>query len=137
MQYYLDTNILVFLCLYPDSLDYRVAEIVTDDSNRLLTSSVCVMEAIQVMIKTNETRRKKIPDNFIFESLSRLNIQMVSVGIKHLKEFAEMPVLHSDPNDRLIIAQAASDRITLISSDLQFPLYATKMRNFNFILNRR
>lgn len=42
---------------------------------------------------------------------------------------------HRDPNDRLIIAQAMSDKISLVSSDRKFEQY-TKY-GLDFIFNRR
>lgn len=140
MRYYLDTNILIFLFSNPKRLDSNILEIISDCTNTFYTSSVCVMETIQVFL-TNKTeflqKKDKNKKEDIFKKLEKYDIIIKYTTLQHLKLFAEMPVLHSDPNDRLIIAQAASDRITLISSDTQFPLYATKMRNFNFILNKQ
>lgn len=140
MRYYLDTNILIFLFSNPKRLDSNILEIISDCTNTFYTSSVCVMETIQVFL-TNKTeslqKKDKNKKEDVFKKLEEYDIIIKYTTLQHLKEFAEMPVLHSDPNDRLIIAQAASDRITLISSDLQFPQYEAKMKNFNFILNRR
>lgn len=54
--------------------------------------------------------------------LDVMSINVVPVSARHLEEYAALPMLsdHRDPNDRLIIAQAISDRIPLISSDRKF-----------------
>ena len=43
----------------------------------------------------------------------------------HLKQFAQMEFInnHTDPFDRMIIAQAIAEKIPLISSDQRFPKY--------------
>jgi PIN domain nuclease of toxin-antitoxin system len=44
---------------------------------------------------------------------------------EHLKTLVNLPIVsnHNDPNDRLIISQAITEKIPLISSDTTFPLY--------------
>lgn len=136
MRYYLDTNILYFALVNKDELCREVNEIVSDCSNLLYTSSVCVMELMQIM-QTKPLKGVKLKSQDIFEHLEILGVEIKYVDKRHLEVFSKMPVLHSDPNDRLIIAQSAADDIPLISSDAQFPLYARKMGNFKFVLNRR
>ncbi len=137
MQYYLDTNIIIFLITGDeDCLSNEVKNIIFDYSNVMVTSSVCVMEAIHIM-QTKPKKGKVREINKIFDYLDELNISVKATTKNHLIALSEMPVLHTDPNDRLIIAQAASDKITLISSDLKFAQYAKKMKDFKFILNKR
>lgn len=137
MQYHIDTNILLFLIREPDSISAEVYDIVTDYSNTIYTSTVCVMEAIQIILKTNESKKKSIEPSSIISIVKSLNIKISTVTEKHLQVYAAMPVLHTDPNDRLIIAQAAADKMTLISSDLKFAQYAKKMKDFKFLPNKR
>ena len=74
------------------------------------------------------------------EALQRLEdygITMSPVSEKHIKELVALPFYddHRDPNDRLIIAQAISDRIPLISSDRKFSRY--ERYGLEFIFNER
>jgi PIN domain nuclease of toxin-antitoxin system len=66
-----------------------------------------------------------------------MGIEVIPVTVKNLKEYAKLPMLgdHRDPNDRLIIAQAISDRVPLISSDRKFAQYARY--GLDFIFNER
>ena len=137
MRYYLDTNIISFLLFNPDDLDRDVSNIVSDYSNSFYTSSVCVMELVQLILRYNEKRKRPIDHSKILDYLHDFNVEIQYVCRSHLMAYTSMPVLHSDPNDRLIIAQAASDKITLISSDLQFAQYQSKLKDFKFVLNKR
>ncbi|MDR2578155.1 MAG: PIN domain-containing protein [Chitinispirillales bacterium] len=50
---------------------------------------------------------------------------MKTVGEEHLRTLADLPQLssHKDPTDRMIIAQAITEKITMVSSDTEFPRY--------------
>jgi len=65
------------------------------------------------------------------------SIEIKPVTEKHLAEYASLPIIkeHRDPFDRLIIAQAISDKATLVSSDLKFQWY--EKYGLDFIQNKR
>ncbi len=69
--------------------------------------------------------------------LEELGVSMVPTTMEHIKTLMELPLYddHRDPNDRLIIAQAMSDRVTLISSDRKFMRYGRY--GLDFIFNER
>ena len=81
-------------------------------------------------------RREESP-TAIEEWLERLDVEVVPIGIRHLKQLASLPIQgdHRDPNDRLIIAQAIADRVPLISSDRKFSRY--RGHGLNFVFNER
>lgn len=68
--------------------------------------------------------------------LKEMSIQIIPVTVNHLKAFACLPTMagHPDPDDRLIISQAISDHIPLISSDHKFAF--TARRGWTFVLMR-
>lgn len=129
MRLYLDTNILVFLLSDRRSLTSTVAGEIMDYSNTLYTSEVCVHELIhlfQIGKAADGKRNTEIRTAAdVLPWLERSGITVVSVTPKHLSCYAELPMLpdHRDPFDRLIIAQAMSDRATLVTSDTKMPRY--------------
>lgn len=141
MRYYLDTNILIFLLqLRSDELSTEVSREIMDYSNLLFTSTVCVHELIHLFQigKLPLKRNGKDADiNEFAQWLSDMGITVNPVSIKHLQELASLPMFddHQDPNDRLIVAQAISDKIPLVSSDRKFERY-TKF-GLKFLFNKR
>ena len=89
-------------------------------------------QKITLSKRNRDTDLAKVP-----KWLDDLGIRIVSVGVPHLQRLAELPMFddHRDPNDRLIVAQAISDRVPLISSDRKFERY----RNYglDFMFNER
>ena len=141
MRYYIDTNILVFLFQKRmDEISNDVQEVIDDYSNRILTSSVCVQELIHLcqIGKVNGNKKKPFADaREIIPWLMDVGIEVVPPSSRHLSQFSMLPFMddHRDPNDRLIIAQAIADRITLISSDHKFSRY--EKSGLDFMFNER
>ena len=141
MRLYFDTNILVFLLGERKSLDNDVLEILFDYSNTFYTSSVCVHELIHLFqigkISWKKQNGKPFEAEDVLASLEEMSIEIKPITEKHLAEYASMPIVreHRDPFDRLIIAQAISDKATLVSSDLKFQWY--KKYGLEFVQNKR
>lgn len=129
MRLYVDTNILVFLAMKGhDDISADVYELLNDYNNHVMTSTVCVHELIHLFQIGKARPRKgdslsRIED--FEEWLASMNIEVAPVTVRHLRQLTALPLIddHRDPNDRLIIAQAISDRIPLVSSDRKFGKY--------------
>ena len=139
MRYYLDTNVLIFALLKKmhHELSLEVQRILDDYSNRFYVSSVAVRELIHVY-KTGDIqdiRYKSARD--LFDAMERLGIEIVPTNRHHLLQYAALDVAagHKDPNDHIIIAQAISDKIPIISSDRMFKEYVGQ--GLEFVYNRR
>ena len=140
-RYYLDTNILVFLLeKRSDEISKEVGELIMDYENLLFTSTVCVHELIHLsqIGKLHIKRKGKNADISEFSQwLDEMSIKIVPVTVQNLQTYSTLPLFdeHRDPNDRLIIAQAISDKIALVSSDRKFYMY--EKYGLEFVFNRR
>lgn len=64
----------------------------------------------------------KAPDN-LGDQLERHRFQPLSVSIAHALAAAALPRLHSDPFDRMLIAQARLEGLTIVTRDPRFGRY--------------
>jgi PIN domain nuclease of toxin-antitoxin system len=142
MKLYLDTNIVTYFLYNRDELSLEVSELLFDYANILFTSSICVQELIHLtqigkVQKVVNGKHKPIDPITVINTISDAGIDIVPIEKRHLSQLASLPLNddHRDPNDRLIIAQAISDRTALISSDHQFSQY--KKYGLDFIMNER
>jgi PIN domain nuclease of toxin-antitoxin system len=140
MRLLLDTNILVFMWTNKsDSISHDTLAFLEDYSNLLFTSSICVAELIHICqigkIANIHGKNKSARD--VIRWLEDAGVEMLFFTPDNLKTFASLPIYenHHDPNDRLIIAQAISDKIPLISSDRKFEQY--RKEGLDFIFNKR
>jgi len=139
MRYYLDTNILIYiLSESKDDICLAVKKILADYSNTFFASSVAVEELI-FLHKIGKIDFRKYED--IEELVERLKslygIETIFFNDFHYKQYLALQIAenHKDMNDHLIISQAISDKISLISSDNKFPFYENQ--KLKFVFNKR
>lgn len=53
----------------------------------------------------------------------RAGIPTLGVRVSHIRALARMPALHRDPFDRLLVAQALADGLTLLTKDMMLSKY--------------
>lgn len=62
-------------------------------------------------------------DRFIPEQLAANGFQLLDIDFRHVSRVAAMPFHHRDPFDRLLIAQASAEKLTMVSADAGFDAY--------------
>lgn len=116
MRALLDTHVLLWWLLDDARLSPRVRMIMTDGRNELLWSVASSWE-LAIKVGLGKVRVPGPLRSYIPGKLQEQNILTLQVEHAHAFEVAELPLLHRDPFDRLLIAQARIERITLISVD--------------------
>jgi len=62
-------------------------------------------------------------EKLIPAQLQANGIELLPIGIDHVRTLISLPFHHRDPFDRMIIAQAAVEKATLVSADEAFDSY--------------
>jgi len=124
MRYFLDTNVFIYSIAEAYRLKKNVARLFDDYENQIYVSSESIKEFIHLFQQNRIKVSIKKAEN-IFDYIENIGYTIKYIRKEHLKTFANLPIVknHNDPNDRLIISQAITERIALISSDTAFPLY--------------
>ncbi|MCD8309647.1 MAG: type II toxin-antitoxin system VapC family toxin [Prevotellaceae bacterium] len=106
-------------------MDNVTAEMIADPTNLLYTCTECVKEIIHLRQIGKIFKRDKGKRPPIVDMVKECGIKIVPITEKHLNTLDELPLVkeHRDPADRLIIAQAITDRALLVSCDTAFPDY--------------
>ena len=136
-RYFVDTNILVQFATELEFTD-NVKYILYYSDAQIYVSSECVKEFINLLLCEDFKPEKQsgLTVANIFEFIEdKLGFTVKYIDKGHLKQLSKMEVIdkHTDPSDRLIIAQAITEHIPLISSDKKFPKY--KKMGLDFIPN--
>jgi len=128
----LDTNIVLFFLFNRKELEREVIDLVTDYNNMLYVSAASVQEIIYKYKRNKIKTRWKRPEE-ILPSIER-NFDILPVKKEHLVTYSKLSILdeHKDPVDHIIISQAITERITLISSDNKFEYYVSQKLDFVF-----
>jgi len=136
MRYLIDTN--VFANLVVDNfISNDVRAILDDYENQIYISSESVKELIHLIQSERIVPKKSIRSRDVFDLIqNEFDLHVKYVTKEHLQTLSKLKTVegHNDPSDRLIISQAITEKIPLISSDKKFPKY-TKL-GLDLISNR-
>jgi PIN domain nuclease of toxin-antitoxin system len=95
---------------------------VNTDDPRALISPVSYWE-IAVKISIGKYRLNEPYEVFWRTGIERNGFEVLPVEIRHTATLLNLPFHHKDPFDRLLIAQAISEGMPLVSADEQFDQY--------------
>jgi len=137
-RYLVDSNIVIYHANDDELLTAEVKDILGNYNNRVYVPSKCVEELICLQqSKRLDVKKWKSADD-IFESiLGEMNFEIKYVAEEHLRTLGRLPVFpdHKDPTDKIIIAQAITEKTHLISSDRKFHDY--RPFGLKFVFNKR
>lgn len=108
----LDTHVLLWVLTDDPRLSRPARNAIADGRSRLVVSAVSAWE---MTIKAGRGRLRMPPD--LPAQLIALRADALDVSISHALAVAELPPHHADPFDRLLVAQARTERLTLVTSD--------------------
>lgn len=97
-----------------------------DHRNDIVLSAVSGWE-IALKNRLGKLTLDRRPAALVDEAVARLDLTILPVSMAHGIVAGELPLHHKDPFDRLLIAQAEIDGLTLISPDSAFMAYKVKM----------
>jgi PIN domain nuclease of toxin-antitoxin system len=108
----LDTHMLVWWLADAKELSAAARAIIAAQENAVFVSAASVWE-----LRIKEAIGKvKLPADF-GEVLAAQPFEKLAVTVAHAHEMKELPLHHRDPFDRMLIAQARSDGLTLLTHD--------------------
>jgi PIN domain nuclease of toxin-antitoxin system len=110
----LDTHLLIWAAA-GEGLSARCVQLIDDPANELLFSAASIWE---VAIKTSLGRPDFQLDAGVFRrELLESGYEELAITSAHAAGVSTLPDLHRDPFDRILIAQAIGEGITLLSAD--------------------
>jgi PIN domain nuclease of toxin-antitoxin system len=111
MRLLLDTNALLWLLDDDDRLAPAARQII-EDSQEITVSEISLWE---ISIKISIGKLQPVPE--LLSTIHDLGFRRLSLGNEHLRLYETLPLLHRDPFDRMLVAQASVEGISLITSD--------------------
>lgn len=126
MRLLLDTHLLLWAGLQPDRLSSTMTELLEDESNLPMFSAASVWET---SIKASLGRADFTVDSRSFRrALIDNGYEELSVTSAHAAAIADLPAIHRDPFDRMLVAQARVEGVTLFTSDRAVSAYGSPAR---------
>jgi PIN domain nuclease of toxin-antitoxin system len=120
MNLLLDTHTLIWWMEGSPRLGKTAREAILAGPQRLI-SAVSVWE-ISIKMALGRLKLSFDPSDSVFE-LMHNGFQPLSIQFRHAWTVGELPLHHADPFDRMLIAQAKCEGLTLVTADKRIAAY--------------
>lgn len=126
MRLLLDTECWLWSVREPDRLNQRAQELIDDSATELYLSVASIWE-ITIKNQIGKLPLPKAPEDYIPELLQLQRTKTLVIKPSHIYHLPRLPLLHRDPFDRLLIGQALTEDLTLLTGDKLIRQYKPPM----------
>ncbi|MEO0647646.1 MAG: type II toxin-antitoxin system VapC family toxin [Cyanobacteria bacterium J06650_10] len=121
-QLLLDTHIFLWLNDRPERLSKTAIESCADPTNELFLSLVSLWE-IQIKSQLGKLQMSVPWPTMVQKQRDENGLQILAISEAHIEQLGSLNWYHRDPFDRLLIAQAQTEKMYLVSADGAFSHY--------------
>ena len=126
MKLLLDTHVFVWMHGDPDRLSPRARKLLIDANSELHLS---VVVAWELGIKSAR-ERLTLPeplDEYVTSRAHRSRMSLLPIDLAHVLEAVALPPHHGDPFDRMLVAQARTEGLALLTADAWIARYDVEL----------
>ena len=113
MRLLLDTHTLLWALARPAKLPARTAAAIREPANAVFVSAASVWE---IAIKAALGKLSADLDEVVRTSID-VGFEELAVTFAHARRVGALPALHRDPFDRMLVAQALEEGLTVVTRD--------------------
>jgi PIN domain nuclease of toxin-antitoxin system len=126
MRLLLDTHVLIWAFAEPGKLSMVARELLEDERNELFFSVISLWE---IGVKRDLKREDFSFDPHLLRgSALAAGYTELALQGEHVLAVDQLPALHGDPYDRLLICQALMEGLTLLTKDRRLLEYPASVR---------
>lgn len=120
-MYLLDTNALLFFLYDSEKLSEKASEVIYHKDEKI---SVSIVSMWEIAIKSSIGKLEiKSSISKIVETCEKEQLEILPIKPFHLDEINKLPQIHGDLFDRLVISQAITENLVIITKDGIIPQY--------------
>jgi PIN domain nuclease of toxin-antitoxin system len=126
MKYLLDTVVWIWSLGPSERLTEEARSILLSGQEEIYLSSATSWE-ISIKLRLGKLSFPEPPANHISQFIARQNLRPLSITHAHAQKVYDLPPHHDDPFDRILIAQAIVEDMTILTSDRLFKRYPVEV----------
>jgi PIN domain nuclease of toxin-antitoxin system len=126
MRVLVDTHVFLWDLLSDHRSSRKAKEILCSKEHELIFSLVSIWE-IAVKIKLGKLNAVGSSVAYIRDEMSAYGMELLPIRYEHILQLEALPPYHSDPFDRLLIAQAIAESLPILTHDAKFTAYPVKL----------
>ena len=119
MKLLADTHVLLWWLADDSRLSRRARDLMAKGSNEI---SVSVISLWEIALKTSKGK-SDVSLSDVQDAIEDNGFPVISVLPRHVDAYARLPLHHRDPFDRMLLAQAASESLRLLTQDAVLSSY--------------
>ncbi|NCF66159.1 MAG: PIN domain-containing protein [Chloroflexi bacterium] len=123
MNLLLDTHVFLWAVDNNPNLSTNAREAIIEGSNIVYVSAATAWE---ISIK-RAIGKLRIPESDYLEELRLHRFTPLSITTEHALAVEKLPLFHKDPFDRMLIAQAQMEKLTLVTRDQRLTEYDVRV----------
>ena len=126
MRLLLDTHVFLWWIGDDPRVSLRAHKAIAMAENEVFLS---VASAWEIAVKTRLGKLALPADveSFLPDQIQRNGISILPIGLAHALRLSLLPLHHRDPFDRMLVAQAQVDNLTLVTADASLRRYDVKL----------
>lgn len=113
MKYLVDTHIFLWWLQENNRLKFQIKEILSQPDNIIYVS---VISGWELSIKSRTKSKLKLKTT-IEDCYKKAGLEILDIKLPHVLQLTKLSILHKDPFDRMLIAQAQVEDATIITTD--------------------
>ena len=121
MDILLDTHAIIWFFEGDNRLSKTAIDIIYNLENTIYVSIASVWE-VAIKLSTGKLKFNGGIENFI-ETVCKNEFDLLAISPDHIKAIAELPFVHRDPFDRMLVTQAMVENITIVTVDENISKY--------------
>ena len=124
MDLILDTHALIWFFNGDNLLSEKARRLIEDPKNRKFVSIISLWEiSIKIGIKKLEFDGGTKEIAYL---INQNEFEILPIAIRHIVNYETLSLIHRDPFDRILVAQAQADKMTIITIDENIKKYKVK-----------
>jgi len=121
MNYLIDTHVIIWLAIDSSELPQNIKKIIEHPDHEIYICSVSLWE---IAIKMNLGKLDlKLPLDKLLSDIKSGGFNILQLEEKYLSKLLNIPYIHKDPFDRLLISTALVENLTIITADENIQKY--------------
>lgn len=121
-RFLLDTHVWLWMQASPSRLNDDLLDELSDEANDVLLSAASGWE-IAIKYALGKLPLPDVPRHYVPDRMRRSGTTGIPVAFEHVLAVADLPLLHRDPFDRLLVAQARQLELRLVTADALLTQY--------------
>ncbi len=122
MRILLDSNVYIWAVTRPSELSAAARRAIEEPENQRFVSVAALWE---MTVKVS-VGKLALPDNYM-DGVDDLDAALLPIAVPHLRRALSLPMHHRDPFDRMMIAQALEENLTIVTRDRSFRAYGVPL----------